>query len=931
MAEKIEIIISGDARQLISSLKQAGVSVKDFAKETGEAEKGNKGFGLSVGQVVTAVAGFSLVQNAAGMLKEFGAASLEAARSQKDAANALTQLLGSTEAYQQAMGQIKAATNGTISETEAARAAFGLLDNGIAKSATEAAKYVQAGKALNAALGETASFEKFLMLLDEGSDMLLNNFNITGSMVQARQQEIMATEGLSEKEARLAAVRQLALEKGLALAGSISEETVAAQQASAAFADFQAAFGGLLVQLDQATGLTGLVTSGLQQMTAGAKAYAYVFREALPAIEAHNQASDQAVGKGLALAKSLDEVKQALSGTIHDYDQVRAGLVASTDSVEEYNAVLDKLARMEEENRAGLGSLIATLAMGADEYQQLKGAATEAAAAIQQQAAAQQEAVMLQQAAANMAYLQTEAQRGQNAEMERWAGLAETNKQQLDALAQGHTLTAEQAKAYAEAQREAAAAEQQRQEMMQGLLSGMADYYNSIGELQQGQADREAAFQGQLASIREEAASRQAEAAASLTETLAQLEQERQDKIQWVLSGAHARTQQENDEALGYWNAHYDQLKNEAIAKNQEITAGIETEYQKRENAAAAARAREQAEYEAHLNELKLKTAMSLLETTGQLEQLTGLVGLKAGEAVELINAGVLPVTQEMGLAIQETLAGLQSQDSAVAMTAQENQALLKEAYEGTLSSLEAQNTLLGNHLPESLAATQLAGQEMTGEMQTGLANVQTATHDADKRFQAIYTTTLPALQKGHGATAAQMKSDMAGWQAAGVAAGNAISAAVKRANSRMQDFSESTKEAIGHLREFLSLLNSLKAQGGGGADKAQDNANALGNKVNFASGTPAGGFVVPPGYPNDSFMVGLTSGERVFVQPAGERMKAEGGRMNLQPSGNTGGQGGNTLLIQNVNLFEVQDPSRFFEALQREAKARGLQFAMVN
>ncbi len=38
-----------------------------------------------------------------------------------------------------------------------------------------------------------------------------------------------------------------------------------------------------------------------------------------------------------------------------------------------------------------------------------------------------------------------------------------------------------------------------------------------------------------------------------------------------------------------------------------------------------------------------------------------------------------------------------------------------------------------------------------------------------------------------------------------------------------------------------------------------------------FSRGTPRGGFLVPPGYPNDSFRVGVSSGERVNVTPASQ------------------------------------------------------------
>jgi hypothetical protein len=39
----------------------------------------------------------------------------------------------------------------------------------------------------------------------------------------------------------------------------------------------------------------------------------------------------------------------------------------------------------------------------------------------------------------------------------------------------------------------------------------------------------------------------------------------------------------------------------------------------------------------------------------------------------------------------------------------------------------------------------------------------------------------------------------------------------------------------------------------------------------NFAMGTGPEGFDVPPGYPRDSFKIGVSSGERITVTPAGQ------------------------------------------------------------
>ncbi len=742
MTEKIEIIVSGDAKNLTAALKQAGVSVKEFSKETAQAGQAGKGFGLSVGQMVTAVAGVSLVQGAAGMLKDFAIASHEAARAQNDAKNALTGLLGSAQAYQQAMGQIRTATNGTISETDAARAAFGLLDNGIAKSATEAAQYVQAGKALNAALGETASFEKFLMLLDEGSDMLLNNFNITGSMIEARQQEIMVTEGLSEKEARLAAVRQLAMEKGLALAGSISDETQAAQQASAAFADFTASFGQLILTLDNATGATAAFTGVMQLMTQGAQSWQYVFKEAIPTINAHNQAMDEAAGLNLATAQSYEQLAAALGGGIVNLEAVRQSLVENTGSYDDYNAKLDELAQLSAENLGGFESTIFTLGMTREEYDSLT-------ASIQQHNAVEAAAVQLAQAqasarAAESANLSAAAAAAQqaaaqqaaiNAEAERWAGIAQVNNETMAVYSVTTADVTMGLVAYEQAQKEAIAAEEGRQQTLMGLASSTADYYTGLAELQAGGAEGQASLNAQIADLQAQGVEAQTASAQALTDDLTQIEQERADKIHWVLTGAHARTQEGNDAALGYWIAHYDQLVTAATEKSQTQTAVELAELDKRKTAIASAHAQERAEYEAHLNELKLRTALGLLETTGQLEQLTGLVGLGAAQAAELINAGVLPVTQEFGAAIQTAMSELSAGQDEAAATATTNQATLKAAFDGTLPAIQSQANALKTELPQAASAGTAAIGGFAASTRTQMNEVRQAVLSGTEAF----------------------------------------------------------------------------------------------------------------------------------------------------------------------------------------------------
>jgi hypothetical protein len=72
--------------------------------------------------------------------------------------------------------------------------------------------------------------------------------------------------------------------------------------------------------------------------------------------------------------------------------------------------------------------------------------------------------------------------------------------------------------------------------------------------------------------------------------------------------------------------------------------------------------------------------------------------------------------------------------------------------------------------------------------------------------------------------------------------------------------------------------------------------------------------FIVPAGYENDSYMMGVSSGERVAVSPAHSTRNGAGGGVN----------------VQNLYVTGVQTDSQLFEAVVRAARQRGRDFARV-
>jgi hypothetical protein len=481
-----------------------------------------------------------------------------------------------------------------------------------------------------------------------------------------------------------------------------------------------------------------------------------------------------------------------------------------------------------------------------------------------------------------------------------------------------------------EAEKQAAieAAEAQ-QEIMMSLATTSAGYYISLRELQGSAIADEQSYNDSISAIRASGAEAQASAASELAETLVALEQEKADKLAWVMTGAHARTAEENARDLEYWSQHYDTLKNEAIAKTKEKTDGILAEQQRSEAAAAAGREAEKAAMQAHLDELKLQTALSVMETTGQLAQMTGLVGISAADAAELINSGVLPMTQEMGLAIQETMAQMETTAATATQTAADNQIILQEALTGTLMPLDEINRRFGEGMPETVGLAQESALAFTDGFTTGVDNVNASAMTLDASMLKMTEETLPGIDKKQTEISATMIKQFGLIKTASDTANSAMVTGFNNSANAADDLNNDLRLINNWLKDIESaareaeraIKSMMSARSGLGSD------SALQGNVGFAEGTD-GWRTVPGGYPNDSFLMGLTSGERFAVIPPG------GGGMPALPmvSGASGGStGGGLVITGDVIINGVQNPQQFFEAVEREARARGKQFAVVH
>lgn len=636
----------------------------------------------------------------------------------------------------------------------------------------------------------------------------------------------------------------------------------------------------------------------------GAQAWSYVVNEAVPAIQAHNVATSDLIGQNLAMAKSQEEFAHILHASSIDsqesLDAFRQSFVSNTASFEDFQTQLGKLSQSTTIYGDELVLVTDLLEMNEAEYQALSQSVTD-------------------------------LDRTRQTESERLSGLATMYQKQLEATT-GNIKATDQdtaaiisnidsretqrqiADAYvgslikeAENTKELIKAKEEEQAIRQSLILSAGEYFGSYRELQEEQLQSEQEYNASIAAIRSGAAEEQKSQQTELSEELTALEQERQEKIQWVLSGAHSRTQAENDAALAHWNQHYDQLVTDTTTKYGEQTAAIEAERAKQEASARAAREKEVAEQQAHLDKLKLNAALATLETTGQLTQFTGGLAVSAQEAADLIEAGILPVTDELAMAIQSTLGQLQAQEAATATQAQSNQAVLQDALAGTLEPLDQQAIAMGTTIPASAQATQNAMLAMNTDAQLGLQNTQLETQNEDLALQNVSNVTLPMLdqsmmtmnqnaQSGLIVTQSEtqtlddMLSNMGNVTLpavtesfnsateAGKTMADEVGSAMDKLNDNLDDFEKIIKNITSELEKLAAAAESAFRSAAGATDQVAAAAGigyekgiGFGKGLGFQQGTLGLGATVPPGYPNDTFgPIFLTSREQFMVTPPG-------------------------------------------------------------
>ena len=837
---KIEILIIADGKKAHATLVTTGKDVKQLGDATKQADTKTSGFGKSVLSLQSALSALGLGAVVAQTIN-FATESFKAAAAAERLGAATNNLAeGIGSTGDQMVNAITAASLETISKTDAMTAANKAMMFGLVENSDQMARLTEVAVTLGAAMGQDAGKSMDDLTTALGRQSPMILDNLGITLKLEEAYKIYAAQLGKTVDALTEQEKKQAFVTAALIKGEERVKELGGVTLDSA---------GKTEQLSAAWSDFTVAFGGLMtQMSGGIQTLTAFIRKLEEGAEAWQYVFGQAL-----------------------------------PAIQEYNIEMMKADEVTAETVYSLtGSTAALAAMGAEEEQ------------------AAQYARMYAQSMQGLAEAQIQAK---DSSITLQAATEETNEA-IQSSTDIYAMTGEAAtQHYKEIGEAAMAAAEKEKEALRSVANESASFYLSLRELQQGRLEDEAEFSSQLAGIQSSAAEKTKEQATALSEELAKIEQERADKLHWVMTGAHARTEEENAAALAHWNTHYDELKATAETKTREKTDAILAEQGRAEAAAKAARDKEKAEYQKHLDDLKIKTALSMLETTGQLEQLTGLVGISAGEAADLISAGVLPVTQQLGVAMQDTLGNLESNMEAAASTATANQDIIQGALAGTLGTMEELGTSttanvtaavegFGTQLPASINSTNQAATAFTTNTTAGMQTMMTEavmpfdeeivllTEEKIPMLESVYLQAMLLMQEATQQLTSlvlELGAALAAAQAAAERMAKALVDGMKEAKGAIKATKEElhrtsreiTEQLVPAILLAIEAFNEMTSAANAAAHAAQSVTHAAVEAgVGFQHGTPPGGFLVPPSYGTDEFMARFSGGERIFAYP---------------------------------------------------------------
>ena len=273
MAEKLQIIIEGDAKKLIGALKKSGVEIDKFAGKSKKASSGLSKLNASVGQLAGALGlGF-----AASQMVEFGKASFMAFAEVERLEAATQNLSGAIgETSDSMLTGIVAASGETIDKMTALKAANKAMMFDLVENKGQMAELTEIAVTLGAAMGQDAakSLDDLTTALGRQSPMILDNLGITLKLEEAYRIYAdslgKSVESLTEQEKKQAFVNAALIkgkEKVEELGGVSQGAATDAAAMTAAWADLQVALGGVIAT---ASGGLGAVTDIIRALERGA-------------------------------------------------------------------------------------------------------------------------------------------------------------------------------------------------------------------------------------------------------------------------------------------------------------------------------------------------------------------------------------------------------------------------------------------------------------------------------------------------------------------------------------------------------------------------------------------------------------------------------------------------------------------------------------
>jgi len=654
MAEQVKITLSGDASQLITALKQAGVGFDNLDENAKKAQKGATSFSSemkSLAGELGATLALGAVVNQLGQFVESSFTSAAAAERLGRATNAMAGEFDTTGSA--IVKSIQEASGYTISKMDAMAAANKAMMFGIVSDKGDFAELAKIAVTLGNAMGQSAtkSLDDLSTALGRNSPLILDNLGITLKLEEAyriyAQSLGKSAEQLTEGEKKQAFLNAALIEgrkKVEELGGVVSDAAGSQEKYTAAVSDFQVAFGSLL---------TGPGAEGIDWVT--------------------------------SMIRALEEGALAWDNNLGPMQSFFDALTAGTGATGLFTAAADSARSQFESWLTQQGQLLVLQAewvFGQDAVVQAAKAATdtytEQSAAIDTNSAAQ-------------------------------AGNAESTEELIKQM-------------------------QEQEKQRRALMDVEAAYFNDLADMQKDALEAQGEYLDKSSElIRDQAETKtdiEKTTAEKIAEVNKQSEERRQELIRNAKVGQAADLQYELDQVERKRKEKIGTLEKEA----GEELAILDKTTKEKQAKLDAARAEEEAAQKEHLEQLKLQTALSVLEQTGELEKLTGISGLKAKDAYELVTAGIIKIDGQFGTALQGTMASFNKQQAEVATTATANQQTLQQIYTGTFAGISAENT------------------KMTNTLITNSQRAANAAQDAANAFDRMRANGLSAAQAAEGA-----------------------------------------------------------------------------------------------------------------------------------------------------------------------------------